>query len=93
MKDYKLKMRSLHVSHTLGSVGKKIRKSSIGSHGHTGDTRPGQTRKTPKDLSTHESEDHGCGESVGWYVVYMRERGGWVRGGCGLRRVISVVIQ
>jgi hypothetical protein len=37
------------------------------------DTRPGQTWKTPKDLSTHESVEHGSGESVGWYVVCMRE--------------------
>ncbi len=51
------------------------------THGHTGGTRPGQTRKTPKDLSAHESEDRGRGESVGLYVVYMHERGGWGRGG------------
>jgi hypothetical protein len=49
---------------------------SIGCHGHTGDTRPDQTRKTPKDLSAHESEDRGCEESVGLYDVYIRERGG-----------------
>ncbi len=37
--------------------------------------------KTPKDLSGHESEDRGRGESVGLYVVYLRERGGLGRGG------------
>ena len=41
----------------------------------------------------NESEEHGHGESVGWYVVYMRERGGWGRGGCGFRRSISDVIH
>ncbi len=56
---------------TLGSTGRKYSKSSIGSHGHVGDTSPTQTRKTPKDRSTHESEEHGCRESVGWYAVYM----------------------
>ncbi len=34
---------------------------SIGSSGHAGGTRPGQTRKKPKDLSTHEREERGCG--------------------------------
>ena len=58
-------MKSLHVSHTLGFVGRKNSKSSIGSHGHTGGTSPGQTHKTPKDLSTHAIEDRGHGESVG----------------------------
>ncbi len=50
-------------------------------HGHDGGTRPGQTRKTPKDLSAHESEERGRGESVGLYAVYMDEREGWERGG------------
>jgi hypothetical protein len=34
MKDPKLKLRILHDSHTLGSVGRKNSKTSIGSHGH-----------------------------------------------------------
>jgi hypothetical protein len=89
-------MRILHVSHTvaLGCAGKKNGKTSIGSHGHAGGTSPGQTEtpKTPKDLSAHESEEDGCGESVGWYPVCIRERGGWGRGGCGLRSAISSVI-
>jgi hypothetical protein len=46
-------------------------------------------RKTQKDLIAHESEEDGCGESVGWYAVCIRERGGWGRGGCGLRSAIS----
>jgi hypothetical protein len=62
-------MRILHTSHTLGSTGRKNSNPSIGSHDHVGGTRSGQTRKTPKDLSAHESEDHGSGESVGWYAV------------------------
>ncbi len=49
----------------LGCTGKNNSKSSIGSHGHVGGTRPGKTRKTPKDLSVHESEVCGRGESVG----------------------------
>ncbi len=72
--------------------GRKKSKPNIGSHGHTGDTRPGETRKTPKkvqNLSTHESEERGREESVGLYPVWMCERGGWGRGGCGFRSVIS----
>ena len=30
-----------------------------GSRGHVGGTRPGQTRKKPKDLSVREGEDRG----------------------------------
>ncbi len=63
-------MNSLH---TLCYAGRKNSKISIWSNGHTGDTRSGQTRKTPKDLSVHESEERGRGESVGLYVVYMCE--------------------
>ena len=81
------------MSHTLGYVGRKNSKSSIGSHGHAGGTRPGQTRKTPKDLSTREIEESGSGEGVGLYVVYTRERGGGGRGECGFRNVISTVIH
>ncbi len=29
----------------------------------------------------YESEERGCEESVELYAVYMRERGGWGRGG------------
>ena len=62
-------MRILHVSHTLGCAGRKNCTPSIGCHGHSGDTRPDQTRLTPKDLSAHESEERGRGESVGLYVA------------------------
>jgi hypothetical protein len=41
---------STRLVYTLGSAGRKNSKPSIGSHGHAGGTRPGQTRKTPKDL-------------------------------------------
>jgi hypothetical protein len=47
-----------------------------GSSGHTGGTSPGQTRKKPKDLSTRERENRGCGEGGGLYVVYIRDRSG-----------------
>ena len=40
-----------------GWGGRKNSTSSIGCHGHVGGTRPDQTRKTPKDLSAHESEN------------------------------------
>ena len=79
--------------HTLGCAGRKNSKPSIGSHGHTGGTRPDKIHKGPKDLSVHESEECGCGESVGLYSVYMCERGGLGREGCGLRSVISDVIH
>ena len=72
----KLKLRILHTSHTLGSTGRKNSTSSIGCHGHAGDTSPDQTRQTPKDLFVHESGDREGGESVGLYVVYMREEEG-----------------
>jgi hypothetical protein len=77
MKDIKLKLRILHVSYTLGGAGRKNSTPSIVCHGHAGGTRPDQTRKTPKDLSTHESEESGRGESVGLYTVFMvSEEGG-----------------
>ena len=53
MRDETLKRRDLNSSYTLGSVGKTYSKTSSG---HTGGTRPGQTRKKPKDLSAREGE-------------------------------------
>jgi hypothetical protein len=66
-------MRILHASYTLGCTGRKNSTPSIVCHGHVGGTRSGQTRQTPKDLSSHESEECGRGESVGLYAVCMRE--------------------
>ena len=40
--------------------------------GHTGGTRPCQTRKKPEDLSAREREERGRGEGEGVYVVCMR---------------------
>jgi hypothetical protein len=58
-------------------VGRKNSKTSLGSHGHVGGTRPGQTWKTTKNLSVHDGEERGCGEGVGLYVVYIvNEEGG-----------------
>ena len=54
-------------------MGRHNIKTSIGSHGQVGDTRPDQTRKTPKDLSTREREERGRGDGVGLYPVYMCE--------------------
>ncbi len=42
------------------------------SSGHAGDTRPGQTRKKPKDLSAREREDRGRWEGGGVYAVCIR---------------------
>jgi len=36
-----------------------------------GGTRPGQTRKKPKDLSARDREERGRGEGGGVYVVCM----------------------
>ena len=60
--------------HTLGSSGRNNSKPINGSSGHTGGTRPGQTRKKPKDLSTREGEECGRGASEGGgvYAVCMR---------------------
>jgi hypothetical protein len=72
-----LKRRDLNSSYTLGYSGRSNSKTNIGSHGHTGGTRPGQTRKTPKDLSTREceerrrGEERRCGKGVGLYAVHM----------------------
>ena len=46
--------------------------SLVGSSGHTGGKRPGQTRKKPMELSSREREDRGCGEGGGVYAVCMR---------------------
>ena len=85
MRDSTLKRRHLIVSHTLGCAGRNNSNPSIGSDGHAGSTRPDQTRKTPKDLSTREREERGRGESVGFHTVHMR----W--GGTG--RVVSGVLS
>jgi hypothetical protein len=47
----------------------KNRIPNIGIHGHAGGTRPVPTRKTPKNLSAHESEERGREESVGLYAA------------------------
>ena len=69
-----LERRDLNASHTLGCAGRKNGKPSSGSSGHVGDTRPGQTRKKPKDLSAREREERGRGEGAGGgvYAVCMR---------------------
>jgi hypothetical protein len=59
------KRRDLNVSYTLGSVGRNNSKLSIGSSGHTGGTRSGQTWKKPEDLSTREGEECGGGGGGG----------------------------
>jgi hypothetical protein len=69
MRDETLKRRNLNSSYTLGCEGGNDSKPSIGSHGHYGATRRGQTRKTPKDLSAC---DRGCGEDGGVYDVCIR---------------------
>jgi hypothetical protein len=66
-----LKRRDLSTVHTLGYSGRNSSKTSTVSSGHVGDTRPGQTHKKPKDLSTREGEERGCGEGGGVYPVCM----------------------
>ncbi len=70
MRDETLKQRDLNDSDTLGCEGRNNSKSSIGSSGHVGDTRPGQTHKKPKDLSSREREERGEGGGV--YPVCMQ---------------------
>jgi hypothetical protein len=74
-------------------VGRNNSKTRIRSHGDAGRTRPGQTRKTPKDLRTREREERGRGEGVGLYAVHMRKGGGVERGECGIRSDITDVIH
>ena len=50
-------------------MGRNNSKTSRGSSGHTEDTRSGQTRKKPMDLSPREREDPERGEGGGVYVV------------------------
>ena len=57
-------------------MGKKNGNPSRGSSGPAGGTRPGQTHKKPKDLSTREREECGRGEGEGVYDVCMCERVG-----------------
>jgi hypothetical protein len=57
--------------YTLGWAGRNNSKSSSGSSGHTGDTRPGQTPKKVKDLSVREGEDRVSGVCVGVYTVFQ----------------------
>ena len=46
---------------------------SLSPIGHTeGDTRPGRTRKKPKDLSPCESDDRGCGVGGGVFATLMQ---------------------
>jgi hypothetical protein len=71
-RDYTLKRRDLNPSDTLGYTGINNSKPSSGTIGDTGGTRPGQTRKIPKDLSVREREHRGCGEGGGVYVVCRR---------------------
>ena len=52
--------------------GRKNSKPNIGNHGHVGGTRSDEKRKTPKNLSSHESEECGREESVGLYPVWKR---------------------
>ena len=53
---------------------KKNGNPSRGSSGPVGGTRPGQTHKKPKDLSSREREERGRGEGEGVYDVCMCER-------------------
>ncbi len=47
------------------------------------DSRLNSKTEGSKLLTYTGSEERGCGQSVGLYVVYIRERGGLGRGGCG----------
>ena len=58
-------------------MGKKNGKTSIGSSGHAGGTRPDQTRKNPKDLSVREREVRGRGEGEGVYTYNRVIRSGY----------------
>jgi hypothetical protein len=73
MRDETLKRRDLNASHTLGCVGRNNSKPSIRSSGHAGGTRPGQTRKKPKDLSAREGEERGRGGDGGVYAERRRK--------------------
>jgi hypothetical protein len=74
-------------------VGRNNSKTSIGSRGHVGGTRSGQTWKKTKDLSTREGEERGRGGGGGVYVVFKCEGvGQGQRGRYGRARVRSDVI-
>jgi hypothetical protein len=56
---------------TLGYTGRSDSRTSTGSSGHSGGTRPVQMCKKPKDLSVREREECDPVEGVGVYVVCM----------------------
>ena len=64
-----LKRRDLNVSYTLGCSGKTDSKSNPSCHYTEGDSRPGQTHKKSKDLSTNDREERGRGQGGGVYVT------------------------
>ena len=54
-------------------VSKRFRVSTISDRGVQNNFFLIQTRKKPKDLSTREREERGCGEGGGLYTVYIRD--------------------
>ncbi len=54
------------------ATGRNNSETSSGSSGHAGDTRPGQTRKKPKDLSAREREERVCGVCMLCTFVFIR---------------------
>ena len=72
MRDQTLKRRDLNSSHTLGCTRKTDSKTNPSGHDGEGDSRPGQTRKKPRDLSVYDREECGCGEGGGVYDVFIR---------------------
>jgi hypothetical protein len=59
----------------MGRSGRNDSKSCIGSSGHSGGPRSGQTHKKPEDLSSREREKRGREEGGGVYDVCSRYRG------------------
>ena len=70
-----LQRRDLNSSYTLGSSGKTGSNPNPSGHDGEGDSKAGQTRKKPRDLSPYDREECGRGEGGGVYDVCIRYRG------------------
>ena len=81
MRDQTLKRRGQNSSRTLGCEGKTDSNPNPSGHDTEGGSRPGQTHKKPRNLSTYDREECGRGEGVGVYTVYVMTSSvsmGWV---------------
>ena len=56
----------------MGCLGKTDSKANPSGHDTEGDSKLGQSRKKPRDMSVFDRAECGCGEGGGVYVVCIR---------------------